>query len=221
MQHEVWARLTSPFPSEALAWIVAELEPGGGRARLEPAWAPGAVRQRLDAQLGLEGWSFSLTGAGPAGVACALTIGATTRSAVANGVGGSPSLEVLADLAFARCARQFGLAPAVALEHESYWVDHDPETGEPLYVPEVALGGAPAQEAAPTAPAEEQGAPSQTTEDRSDGLALIEKLVDRLKAEGLGKEAARLVAQFHGGSPEQSRELYGRLRALLKQEVSA
>src|SRR5690554_7332457 len=61
VQHEVWARLTSPFPPEALAWIVAEIEPGGDRARLEPAWFPDAVRRRLDTELGLEGWSFALS----------------------------------------------------------------------------------------------------------------------------------------------------------------
>jgi hypothetical protein len=44
---------------------------------------------------------------------------------------------------------------------------------------------------------------------------MIERLVDRLKEKGLGREAAKLVARHHGGSADDARELYGRLRALL------
>lgn len=236
----MWARLTSPFSPEALAWIVAEIEPGGARARVEPAWSPDAVKARLDAHLELSGWSYSLSGVGAAGLVCSLTVGGTTRSAVAGSVAGV-GLERLADLAFARCARQFGVAPAVAPHHESYWVDYDPEAGEPLYEPEPVpaevaatpfgdLAAAPAREH----PQSEHAADADRQADRqadqqadqqadrqasSEALAMIERLIDRLKAEGLGKEAARLVATHHGGTAEQARELYGRLRALLKQEA--
>lgn len=213
VQHEVWARLTSSFPSEALAWIVAEVEPGGGRVRLEPAWRPELVRRRLDEVLTPAGWSFSLSGAGGAGIVCALGIGNTTRSAVA-GSGDGLVLEQLADLAFTRCARQFGLAPGVAPQHESYWVDYDADARQPLHEPyPVAFGGATVAE--PPEPATTM----MEREASGEALAMIERLVDRLKAEGLGKEAARLVAAHHGGSAEQARELYGRLRALLKQEA--
>ena len=240
VQHEVWARLTSPFPPEALAWIVAEIEPGGGRARLEPAWFPDAVRRRLDTELGLEGWSFALSGTG-SGVICALTVGSTTRSAVA-GLGHGVAPEQLADLAFTRCARQFGLAPQVLVAHGSYWVDYDPEAGEPLFQPEAVPGAAgnmpgfPSGDVpAPAVPAvEDRAAPADggaaaaaaatgsasgeaPREASSEALAMIERLLDRLKAEGLGKEAAKLVARYHGDTAEQARELYGRLRALLKE----
>lgn len=49
------------------------------------------------------------------------------------------------------------------------------------------------------------------------GHEVIERLLDRLREEGLGKEAARLVV-MHGGygrNQAESRELYGKLRALL------
>ncbi len=55
---------------------------------------------------------------------------------------------------------------------------------------------------------------------RSEGQQAIERLVDRLRSEGLGREAAALVVE-HGGygrSAEEARELYRRLRALLLQK---
>lgn len=228
--------------------MVAEVEPGADRARLEPAWAPSAVTQRLDTELGIQGWSFTITAAGGMGVACALTLDQTTRSAVAGSRQAGPSLEQLADLAFARCARQFGIAPPVATEHETYWVDFDPDTGEALYEPEPVpaqrhgetvpavaeasgFGGALSADAAAPAsgriPAPDGAtdeAPEASREAReasSEALAMIERLIDRLKADGLGKEAARLVATHHGATAEQARELYGRLRALLKKEANS
>jgi len=224
VQREVWARLTSPFSPEALAWNVVELQPDGDRARLEPAWAPDLVRARLDEQLGLDGWSYALSAAGASGVVCSLTIQGVTRSAAAGAAGGATPLEALAELAFARCARQFGIAPAVAVADDSYWVDFDAESNEPVYFPEpvpAAAGAAPAAPrqaaAAPEAPgAESPGADAPARQDASsEALAMIERLVDRLKAEGLGKEAAQLVARHHGRTVEEARELYSRLRALL------
>ncbi len=228
----MWARLTSSFPTEALAWIVAELEPGGGLARLEPAWAPAAVRQRLDAELGVPGWSYALSAFGAGGVVCALTVAGVTRSSVAASGDSLVPLEQLADLAFSRCARQFGMAPPVAAQHPSYWVEVDTETLEPLFepepvpepVPETAVAApAAAASAASAAPDASPGraVSEPPREASSEALAMIEKLIDRLKAEGKGKEAARLVATHHGDTAEQARELYSRLRALLKQEAGA
>lgn len=201
-----------------------ELQPDGARARLEPAWSPALVRARLDAELGIEGWSYALSAAGDAGVLCTLTIGGTSRAAAAAAAARSLPLEGVAELAFARCARQFGIAPPVATEAESYWVDFDPEEGEPLYVPEPVpadAGGAPApvESVAPEATAGSGGAAptgeSVEREASSEALATIERLVERLKSEGKGKEAARLVARYHGSSAEEARELYRHLRALL------
>lgn len=56
--------------------------------------------------------------------------------------------------------------------------------------------------------------------ERSEGQQAIERLVDRLRADGLGREAAALVVE-HGGygrSAEEARELYRRLRELLLQK---
>lgn len=216
VQREVWARLTSPFPSEALAWNVARLlvEGDSVRAQLEPCWAPDAVRARLDQQLGLDGWSYSLSAAGEAGVVCSLTVAGVTRSAAAGGLKSGVPLEQVAQLAFSRCARQFGIAPLLAPQHDSYWVEFDPDSNEPLFLPDGVPLDAGLQ--APQAPgAEPVEAPAAARDASSEALAMIEKLVDRLKEKGMGREAAKLVARHHDGSADGARELYGRLRALL------
>lgn len=55
------------------------------------------------------------------------------------------------------------------------------------------------------------------TEGKPAGHEVIERLLDRLREEGLGKEAARLVVTYGGYGRDQAeaRELYGKLRALL------
>jgi hypothetical protein len=73
---------------------------------------------------------------------------------------------------------------------------------------EPQVGAAPAPAAGPA---------------RSEGQQVIERLVERLRAEGLGREAATLVVE-HGGygrSPEEARELYRRLRELLLERGAA
>lgn len=223
MQREVWARLTSPFPSEALSWSVARLatEGDGVRAQLEPVWNADAVRRRLDEQVGVGGWSYTLSAAGGAGVVCSLTVGHVTRSAAAGSLTAGVPLEQVAELAFGRCARQFGIAPLVEAEHDSYWVDFDPEAFEPLFLPEAVPLAPDARPAPPPAPsgaeqqADQQEAPAAARDASAEALLMIERLVDRLKEKGLGREAAKLVARHHGGSADDARELYGRLRALL------
>ncbi len=55
--------------------------------------------------------------------------------------------------------------------------------------------------------------------DKPDGHQVIDRLVERLREEGLGADAARLVTSYggYGGDAESSRELYAKLRALLVQ----
>ncbi len=54
---------------------------------------------------------------------------------------------------------------------------------------------------------------------KPDGHQVIDRLVERLRQEGLGADAARLVTSYggYGGDAEASRELYAKLRALLVQ----
>lgn len=216
VQEGVWAKLTVPFPAEALIWSVAEVERSGERALLEPAWSPQEVRGRLDAELGLAGWSYSLSAAGEMGVLCTLTIGNATRAAAASNPGAGVPLEDVAELAFTRAARQFGLAPDYLSTHDSYWVDYDPEAAQPLYDPDGVEAPAATNSAGTAVQGTGAKAPEAAAQQASNELlAMIERLVDRLRGAGLGKEAAQLVARHHGGSAEQSRELYARLRELL------
>ncbi|RIH92297.1 hypothetical protein Mgrana_01848 [Meiothermus granaticius NBRC 107808] len=47
---------------------------------------------------------------------------------------------------------------------------------------------------------------------------LIDRLMERLKEAGLGKQAALIVNKYsgYGKTPDETRRLYGELRALLK-----
>lgn len=196
-----------------------------------------ALRQRFDEVLGAAGWSYQLSPVGERAIICNLTIDANSRAAVAEvqlvpGEGeyqrpaAATSVTALAELALARAAAQFGITPTLDADPESYWVDYDPEAGEALFLPPAALlsvegeASRASSEAEPS-PERSLGQQSQAGGEAqgavSEGQAVIQRLIDRLNAEGLGREAAKLVVAYHGygRTPEEARELYGRLRALL------
>lgn len=86
----------------------------------------------------------------------------------------------------------------------------------PSSAPSPAAGGGGAGDAAG-----DRGAASERGGDaaKPDGHQVIDRLVERLREEGLGADAARLVTSYggYGGDPDASRELYAKLRALLVQ----
>ncbi|MCO5175054.1 MAG: hypothetical protein M9914_12795 [Trueperaceae bacterium] len=243
MQPELSARLAPPLTSDALRWHVAEVEPGGARVRLEPYAAREAVAERLDAACGRWGWSFTLEPMGASALVANLTVAGVTRSdvvavpvvAAAAPPGGAlpegSPYSRLGELALARCASQFGLRLPYVEEAPDYWVDFDPETGEALFEPEpvpasLAQGASRARSTAyvgtePLASMKaEPGADGEVERQavsNPSGHDVIERLVERLNDEGLGKEAAKLVVRYggYGRTPEESRELYGQLRAVL------
>lgn len=249
MQGAEWARLSHPFPAEAFGWHVVELSSDRTQARLAPYLVTAAVRARLDEVCGPAGWSFQLAPLGSTALVCNLTVAGVTRAAVAQlpaaaFAGGEAAAGaeagVLAEVALSHCLALFGVTlPAAA---DDGWVDFDPEANEPLFTPLTLVAGAAAPVGAgagavdtvdavasaaaqqgPAAPLSE--ATTAVEEPRPDGHLVIDRLLERLKAEGLGKEAAKLVVTHHGygRTPEEGRELYRKLRELLleKKEVAS
>ncbi|HEX7039372.1 MAG TPA: hypothetical protein VF202_04590 [Trueperaceae bacterium] len=250
MSRPVWARLSAPFPPSARAWALQELSPDRRRALVAPRLTAAAVRSRLDEAVSPDGWSCQLLPLGGAALVCNLTVEGVTRSAVAalpaGAVPGSElsSASALAEAALSLCAAQFGMAAGGA----SGWAPHDPETGDVLVEElEEAIDGpgapvrpgedawlgtpvdgpSPAEAAAATAGSASAGAlgerpETEPREDRPEAHQVIDRLVERLKEEGLGSQAARLVVRYggYGRTPEESRELYGKLRSLLVGKVA-
>lgn len=226
MPRDPWARLASPFSHDALAWRVAEVDEGGALARLAPVVGAAAVVARLDEVVGAEGWSFHLAPMGPDVLVGNLTVQGVTRAAlvrVDHRAGADPGRH--ADEALSTAALGFGIRPPIDAE-AAYWVDYDPDAGEPLHLPDVeASPGVDVQaepgtttRASPEVPDPGDARPEPSAETRAAGAhEVIERLIERLREEGLGKEAALLVVRYqgYGRTPEESRELYGRLRSLL------
>ena len=239
------ASLAEPFGDGDLAWTVVEVSDGGDEVRLTPRVAVAALYARLDAACGVRGWSVSYTPMSGDAVACHLVIDGVTKGVVAAPalVGGA---EVTAAIALAQAAARFGAVPPWPPE-ASAWVACDPETHEPLHVPALvpvgpeggvaggSLGdpiGGGATDGAPdgasavavvgddaTANAVAGGAALGTTPTsaKPEGQQMIDRLIERLKAQGQGLAAARILVR-HGGygkDPQAARELYAELRQLL------
>ena len=236
MGQDTWTKLALPFPEQALEWRTLRLDDEGLRAEVRPQLRVDAVLRRLDETVGVAGWSNTLLPVGSAALACTLTVEGVGKSAAAK-LGPGVSETVLADDALVYAAELFHMLPNADLEL-SYWVDYDKESQAVLYEPSPT-GSAPTTPAT-TASVEEArlAAPSPDESSSTDhapsrvGTALpetppkakpagqqaIDRLVDRLKEEGLGLEAAKLVIAYdgYGTDPDAARELYAKLRELLR-----
>jgi len=237
------ASLAEPFGDDDLAWTVVEVGDGGDEVRVTPRVGVAALHQRLDAVCGVRGWSVSYAPMPGDAVACHLVIDGVTKGAVAAPalVGGT---EVSAAIAFAQAAARFGAVPPWPPE-TSAWVACDPATCEPLHAPvkapedleggvadgsvgaDDAPDGAPSADAAPSpdgaptgvsaAPDAPALAPDLPATAKPEGQQMIDRLIERLKAQGQGLASARILVR-HGGygkDPQAARELYAELRQLL------
>jgi hypothetical protein len=216
-----WTLLQAPFPRSAVTWDPTEISDSGDEALVVPRLTGAALRERFDAALGATGWSLTLAPV-EGGVICSVRVGDVTKSAAADPVRvGRPSAERTADLAFARAAAGLGLrAPIDA----SLWAPFDVETGTIL---DEAVA-AEVEAAEPEAPAVSSGPPAVPAPDvmresadarglTAEGQQMIDRLLERLKDEGQGLSAARLLVKHggYGNDPASARELYTQLRDLL------
>lgn len=208
MHSSDWDRLAAAFLPQQMTWRVLELSADKRSARLAPRLRLEAIQDRLDEVAGRPGWSFRFQSFG-SGVGCELVIDGVARSAVVEPLIEEEGPEECSQVALARAAELFGLKPPVQGD-ESYWADYDPEERVALPPEEIDLQ---------TPPVQELPAVSDTAAEsvKPEGQQAIDRLVERLKLEGQGLAAARLLVEYggYGSDPNAARELYGRLRELL------
>ena len=176
MREISWHRLAEPFEADAVRWHAASVDVDAARVRLAPHLAASALRARLDAVAGPDGWSLRLRPWNGRGLIAELTIGAAVRSsalaALPNGTyRAAPSGDAVAndasddlvelaedaatEVAFAAAATGFGAVPPV-VAHGGGWVEAAPADSadgtdlRPLHAPAArAVGDA---DASPTEP---------------------------------------------------------------------
>ncbi|GIW26486.1 Rad52/Rad22 family DNA repair protein [Meiothermus sp.] len=222
--NDVWEMLSEPFPPEALQWRVEALSKDKRRALVVPDLDIRAVLERLDEVVGVHGWQDTYevlhtptAAADHYAVKCRLTVMDISKEDVGEG----DSLKAAFSDALLRTAIKFGLGRHL-YRLEQQWVDHDPETGK-FNPPQVHLvAAAPSLRSEAPAPPE---APENTRSPdpaKPEPQELIDRLIERLKGAGLGKQAAQIVMKYggYGKHPDETRKLYGELRALLKGQAS-
>lgn len=199
-----WSKLSEPFPEGEVQWRVEALSKDGRRAMVVPYVDARTVLDRLDETVGPDGWQdhyqVLVEKEGNYAVKCRLTLLEVSKEDVGEG----DSLKAAFSDALKRAAVKFGVGRYL-YRLEKQWVDYDPTTGR-FEGPRLEPGAAPRQ---PEAPA---------TETPPEPQEIIHRLIDRLKEMGMGKEVARIVMKYqgYGSSPEETKRLYGELRALLR-----
>jgi len=232
MNSEVWNKLAEPFPAGEVQWRVEALSKDKRRALVVPYVDARTVLDRLDEVLGPSGWadSYELLEARDANYAvrCRLTVLDTAKEDVGEG----DSLKAAFSDALKRAAVKFGIGRYL-YRLDKQWVDHDPDSGR-FKIPELNWGEpkpllegsrpdlkraepAPlAEPPRPLPPEAVEGAEGEPA--KPEPQELIDRLMERLKEAGLGKQAALIVNKYsgYGKTPDETRRLYGELRALLK-----
>ncbi len=224
--NDVWDMLSEPFPPEELAWRVEALSKDKRRALVAPYLDAQAVLDRLDEVVGVHGWQDTYevlhtptSAAGHYAVKCRLTVMDISKEDVGEG----DSFKAAFADALLRTAIKFGLGRH--LYHlEKQWVDHDPETGK-FNPPQVHVEAGVHRSLASEVPSPPEVRPENTPsspEAKPEPQELIDRLIERLKEAGLGKQAAQIVMKYggYGKHPDETRKLYGELRALLKGQAS-
>lgn len=218
--------------------LAAHLDPEALRGRLDGVAGPGGWSVRIRAW-GESALIAELTVAG-------VTRSAVVRVCDAAGLAAGDVLldasVAATGAAWSAAAFGFGMRPPLTPVGDG-WVDAARGAAEPLFAPDAAelsaagpglpeqersgvsgpddaavgpLHEAPASEVSPR-PAPPVSSGPSADPPKSEAHQVIDRLVDRLRDEGLGADAARLVARYggYGADADASRELYAKLRALL------
>ncbi|MDM7324743.1 MAG: Rad52/Rad22 family DNA repair protein [Thermus sp.] len=220
---EVWQKLSEPFPAGEVQWRIEALSRDKKRALVVPYVDARTVLDRLDRAVGPEGWQDAYEVLSDAErtvrdergerrerlveVKCRLTVLGVTKEDVGEG----DSLKAAFSDALKRAAVKFGVGRYL-YRLEKQWVDYDPEKGR--FTPPKLPEPPPSEEALVALPEGQ----TRIEEEKPEAYRLIDQLLERLKEKGLGKEAAKIVTKYagYGKTPEETKRLYGELRALLK-----
>lgn len=185
----------------------AALEVRGDRARVTPVLPPAVLYHHLNELIG-ENWDLDWDAqhTTPPIVRCRLTIQSRHR----DGLGTAHDLDAARAVALTDAARAWGVLP-VHIDGETTWVEYDPDEGP--NTAELNTDLPPTEvHATTTLPPEPPRDPQLEKARRH-----IDELVDRLREEGLGKEAGRiLLKQGYGNTIDESRRVYAELKTLLK-----
>ncbi|MEM7737134.1 MAG: hypothetical protein AAF267_15230 [Deinococcota bacterium] len=233
MDAETLLHINHAFDPEQLVWRVVELADDEHHARVRPQLDMLAVRARLNTVLTPTGWSYRFDPVNGA-ISCTLSLGELSRAALVSLNSPVPlDTNTRAHDAFVYAAEGFGILPPADVTAQ-YWVEFDAEQRTILYEPELLPGlvsGSSPELASlgEASPANEQlVADSKPLTDskpvvKSEGQQAIDKVMERLNAQGQGLEAAKLAITYngYGDNPDMAREFYGKLRDLLMAESSS
>lgn len=204
-----WHKLAEPFALGEVSWRVESLSKDKREALVVPVVELETVLERLDDVLGVQGWQDSYeviaSGVDIAMVKCRLNIGGIGKEDVGEG----ENLKAAFADALKRAALKFGVGRY--LLGEQHWVAHDPETG--------GFSDPTAEETAASSPSNPEAEPTSVADPpKPEPQELIDRLIERLKENGLGKQAALIVTKYggYGKNTDDTRKLYSELRALLK-----
>jgi hypothetical protein len=204
-----------------------------------------AIRARLDAVVGVGGWSVGWVALPGEAIACHLVVGSVTKGGVVDAPAGFGARA--AEIAFVQAAAAFGIVVAAsdapiasdaareadvppANDDDAAFggADSAAEQGRAVIPAPVADSGAlesGALESGALEPgvlAEPGVAPGGATE-KPEAQQLIDRLLERLKSQGQGLVAARILVRYggYGRDPVAARQLYAELRALLRSNRSS
>ncbi len=214
MNSDAWEILAEPFAAGEVQWRVEALSKDKRRAMVVPYIDARSVLDRLDEAVGPEGWQDTyevlVAQEGSFAVRCRLSVLGVSKEDVGEG----ESLKAAFSDALKRAAVKFGVGRYL-YRLEKQWVDHDPDSGR-FTPPQLEARSHPQAQPPRGGHAEPQEVLAEV--EKPEPQELIDRLIDRLKEMGMGKEVARIVMKYqgYGKNLDETRQLYGELRSLLK-----